>query len=71
VSGKGEGRGVHNVFQPIWNDERNRALIIHDSGGFEAGESNTLQMVMDFIEFRGNQDSLAEQLHCIWYDSTK
>jgi len=67
VIDKGEGRGKHNVWDGIHNDERNRALIIHDSGGFEAGESNTLQSVMEFIEYRGNQDSLAAQLHCIWY----
>ena len=66
VRKRGQGRGLHNVWDPIQNDARNRALIIHDSGGFEAGENGTLETVMAFIKDRSEQGRLSEQLHCIW-----
>jgi hypothetical protein len=66
VSSSGERRGRHNIWHSFTNDQQNRALIIHDSGGFEAGEDGTLRDVEVFIDYRGNQTSLAEQLHCIW-----
>lgn len=42
-------------------------MVIHDSGGFEAGEGENLRAVKEFIEWRGRQSKLSEQLHCIWY----
>ncbi|KAH0555821.1 hypothetical protein GP486_006231 [Trichoglossum hirsutum] len=67
VRHKQEGSGMHNIWDPIWDETRNNALIIHDSRGFEAGESDTLQRVKEFIDWRSSQNTLSEQLHCIWY----
>ncbi|KAF8244432.1 hypothetical protein K440DRAFT_663467 [Wilcoxina mikolae CBS 423.85] len=67
VRSSSEGCGKHNIWTPITNDEQNSSLIIHDSGGFEAGESDTVAEVMKFIEHRRQQPHLVDQLHCIWY----
>ncbi|KAF2007591.1 hypothetical protein P154DRAFT_517259 [Amniculicola lignicola CBS 123094] len=61
------GGGKHNVFNQIIDENRNSALIIHDSCGFETGEGGYLDHVQDFIDYRSKKPSLSEQLHCIWY----
>lgn len=67
VKHRGEGSGKHSIWDPIADDNRNSALIIHDSRGFEAGETENLKTVTDFINYRSKQATLSEQLHCIWY----
>ncbi|ORX94108.1 hypothetical protein BCR34DRAFT_550496 [Clohesyomyces aquaticus] len=61
------GGGRHNIYDPIVDENRNSALIIHDSCGFEAGEEGNLEAVKGFVEYRSSKPSLSEQLHCIWY----
>lgn len=67
VKHRGEGSGKHSIWDPIADDNRNSALIIHDSRGFEAGETENLKTVTDFISYRSKQATLSEQLHCIWF----
>jgi hypothetical protein len=45
----------------------NPLLIIHDSGGFEAGETSNLTEIKRFIASCTGQTELEKQLHCIWY----
>ncbi|KAF2269244.1 hypothetical protein CC78DRAFT_529466 [Lojkania enalia] len=61
------GGGRHNIFDAIIDENRNSALVIHDSSGFETGEEGNLNLVKSFIEHRSAKPSLQEQLHCIWY----
>lgn len=60
------GGGQHNIYDAIVDENRNSALIIHDSCGFETGEGGNLNTVKSFIEHRSGKPSLPEQLHCIW-----
>ncbi|KAF2176447.1 hypothetical protein K469DRAFT_607309 [Zopfia rhizophila CBS 207.26] len=60
------GGGRHNIYDAIVDENRNSALVIHDSCGFETGEENNLETVKRFIDYRNRKPSLPEQLHCIW-----
>ncbi len=44
----------------------NERIIIHDSGGFEGGESQNFQKALEFIKKKKQEKELAQQLHCIW-----
>ena len=46
---------------------QNDNLILHDSGGFEAGSMAAMKEVDEFVKARKKQPKLADQLHCIWY----
>ena len=61
-----QGGGRHHIYDAIVDENRNSALVIHDSCGFETGEDNNLALVKGFINYRGAKPSLQEQLHCIW-----
>jgi len=45
----------------------NTRFILHDSNGFEPGESDNLAAVKQFIERRKNHTDIKEQLHAVWY----
>jgi hypothetical protein len=45
--------------------EDNPYLIVHKSSGFEYGDDDNLQAVLDFISNRASRPS-AENLHAIW-----
>ncbi|KAI0313376.1 hypothetical protein OF83DRAFT_1141694 [Amylostereum chailletii] len=58
-------RGKHDINTPLkWPG--NKHFILHDSQGFESGEKQNLQTVLDFIEKRSKMDALQDQLHAIW-----
>lgn len=45
----------------------NNNIIIHDSGGFEAGDNNdSIAEVRKFIVQGRSQPKLQDQIHCIW-----
>ena len=58
-------RGNHDVGYQITFPGSN--FIFHDSEGFEAGGVDEVEKVKDFIKERGVMDTLAKQLHVIWY----
>jgi len=41
--------------------------VFHDSRGIEAGATNEMQIIQDFISERATARSLNEKLHAIWY----
>jgi hypothetical protein len=58
-------RGVHNVETEItWDDRPD--LIIHDSGGFEAGGDHELEAVERFLRDKSNEIEINKRLHIIW-----
>lgn len=62
---QGQGKGLHSV----WHERKSRnntQLVIHDSGGFEAAETNNLNEVKRFILYCAGMTELERQLHCIW-----
>ncbi|KAK3984702.1 hypothetical protein QBC44DRAFT_336483 [Cladorrhinum sp. PSN332] len=67
VSHYSVGTAKEKVWYPLTFEGANENLIMHDSGGFEAGDLNCVNAITDFIQFRKSQHRLADQLHCIWY----
>jgi hypothetical protein len=57
--------GVHQIDTEIRYEGRND-LVVHDSGGFEAGSKEQLRCVEEFLEKRSSQTDLNERLHAIW-----
>ena len=45
-------------------------VILHDSGGFEAGDEINYSDVQAFIDRRRVQYPFQNQLHCVWYIKT-
>ncbi|KAJ8582891.1 hypothetical protein M405DRAFT_829852 [Rhizopogon salebrosus TDB-379] len=46
--------------------EQNGRFVLHDSKGFEPGEEDSVNIVKDFIERRGEKEALGERLHAVW-----
>ncbi len=44
----------------------NPHFVLHDSQGFEQGETGNLKKVEDFIQERARMPELKDQLHAIW-----
>ncbi|GAB1318542.1 hypothetical protein MFIFM68171_08752 [Madurella fahalii] len=61
------GTTKDRIWHPITFEGTNENLILHDSGGFEAGDMGCVNEITKFINFRKTQHRLADQLHCIWY----
>ncbi|KAF8962884.1 hypothetical protein BDZ97DRAFT_1662326 [Flammula alnicola] len=60
-------RGLHNIDDEICFPSLPR-FVFHDSRGFEAGSSEELSTVRQFVEDRSSAaKSLWTQLHAIWY----
>ncbi|MCJ1387849.1 hypothetical protein MMC18_000692 [Xylographa bjoerkii] len=67
VSSRGIGTPIGKVWEEITFPGQNENLILHDSGGFEAGSELAMQEIKKFIESRKKESKMADQLHCIWY----
>ncbi|KDQ10120.1 hypothetical protein BOTBODRAFT_116347 [Botryobasidium botryosum FD-172 SS1] len=59
-------RGLHKIDYSLIFPS-NRGYVFHDSRGFEAGATDELELVRDFIQTRAASNDLDEQLHAIWY----
>ena len=44
-------------------------LVVHDSGGFEAGAEEELETVKDFLVKKSQEIDISSRLHVIWYAS--
>ena len=58
-------RGRHDVRDEIRHKHR-RDLIIHDSGGFEAGDESQMRALGQFVEERSMMPNIEDRLHMIW-----
>ncbi|KAF4450003.1 hypothetical protein F53441_6787 [Fusarium austroafricanum] len=67
ISHRTVGTKKEKVWQPITFPGENENLVLHDSGGFEAGDLKCVDEINSFIKYRRQQPNLADQLHCIWY----
>ncbi|KIK56303.1 hypothetical protein GYMLUDRAFT_248048 [Collybiopsis luxurians FD-317 M1] len=47
--------------------KQNPLFILHDSQGFEAGETQNFDTVKKFIDDRAQQPELKDRLHAIWF----
>ncbi|KAJ7511951.1 hypothetical protein B0H11DRAFT_1899446 [Mycena galericulata] len=59
------GRGLHNVEDEIRFPSK-PGFIFHDSRGVEAGATEELHVVQQFVEHRSFGTKSKEQLHAIW-----
>lgn len=58
-------RGIHDVREEItW--EGRPDLIVHDSGGFEAGADEEFQAIEAFLKEKAEAQSITAKLHVIW-----
>jgi hypothetical protein len=51
----------------VFTSPQNNRFILHDSKGFEPGESNNLKVVLDFIDRQRAMPYLKDKLHAIWW----
>lgn len=58
-------KGVHNIETEIAVKGNNK-LVAHDSEGFEAGRSDEVDVVKDFIERRSKMRNINNKLHIVW-----
>ncbi|KDQ16722.1 hypothetical protein BOTBODRAFT_30638 [Botryobasidium botryosum FD-172 SS1] len=59
-------RGIHNIEYEL-RFRSNPGFVFHDSRGFEAGATEELDKVRDFINKRAAERSVDKQLHAIWF----
>jgi hypothetical protein len=60
------GVGEANINAEYTSDE-NAFLLLHDSKGFEPGDTTTFDIVSNFIKERRKEGlSLKDQLHAVW-----
>ncbi|KZP27015.1 hypothetical protein FIBSPDRAFT_731619, partial [Athelia psychrophila] len=57
--------GVCDINEPIISPENSR-FVLHDSQGFEPGETANLKTVTDFILSRGGGVNLKDRVHAVW-----
>lgn len=58
-------RGIHDVREEItW--EGRPDLIVHDSGGFEAGADEEFLRIEEFLKEKSETDNLMAKVHVIW-----
>ncbi|KAI6008052.1 hypothetical protein EDC04DRAFT_3146517 [Pisolithus marmoratus] len=60
-----ERPGEAEIEREFIPSENNR-LILHDSKGFEPGDSGNYDIVKSFIEKRNNMRHIKDQLHVVW-----
>jgi len=60
------GRGYHDIAEELVFSS-NPGFVFHDSRGIEAGATNEIQAIQDFISERATARSLDKKLHAIWY----
>ncbi|KAG1808963.1 uncharacterized protein BJ212DRAFT_1579820 [Suillus subaureus] len=46
--------------------KQNDNFVLHDSKGFEPGEEDNVQIVLNFIQRRISEPALKDQLHAVW-----
>lgn len=60
-------RGIHDVRQEITFEDR-PDLIVHDSGGFEAGADEEFIAIEGFLKEKSAAVDVKDRLHVIWSD---
>lgn len=60
-------RGIHDCREEITFEGR-PDLIVHDSGGFEAGADEEFQAIESFLKEKSAAVEISDRLHVIWYD---
>ena len=58
-------RGTHDINQGFESDQY-PGVIIHDSEGFESGDSHRVQSFEEFLKKRSSTSAKSQQLHAVW-----
>lgn len=59
-------RGEADIDKEFIARENNK-FVVHDSSGFESGDTNGVSIVKDFIARRSQMSDLKDKVHAIWY----
>jgi len=59
-------RGIHEIRQELTSKDR-PDLIVHDSGGFEAGTADQFDAVEKFLKEKSTESNIDDRLHVIWF----
>ncbi|KAK3615107.1 hypothetical protein LTR56_026799 [Elasticomyces elasticus] len=59
-------RGIHDVREEITFDGR-PDLVVHDSGGFEAGADEEFVAIEAFLKDKSSNIDVADRIHVIWF----
>lgn len=61
-------RGIHDCRQEITFEGR-PDLVVHDSGGFEAGGDDEIHAIESFLKDKSSAPEVKDRLHVIWCKS--
>jgi len=59
-------RGKHDIYDEL-TFSNHGGYVFHDSGGFECGDNNELEVVQNFVREKSTAKQLRDRLHVIWY----
>ncbi|KDQ14711.1 hypothetical protein BOTBODRAFT_145529 [Botryobasidium botryosum FD-172 SS1] len=65
IEGTHDERGKSDINKELRSPENPR-FVVHDSEGFEAGETKNLKIVKEFIKERNERTDIKDKLHAIW-----
>jgi hypothetical protein len=57
--------GKCEIGDPLYSSENDR-FVLHDSQGFEPGETNNFNKVKVFLEQRAKEPEIQDRLHAVW-----
>ena len=60
-----EAHGICDINTEIISPENSR-FVLHDSMGFEPGETKNLDSVKNFLQSRGDGVDLKDRVHAVW-----
>ena len=58
-------RGIHDCREEITFEGR-PDLVVHDSGGFEAGADDEFKAIEAFLKEKSAAEDVKDKLHVIW-----
>jgi hypothetical protein len=57
--------GKCNIDDELYSDQ-NEHFVLHDSQGYEPGETTNLDRVKKFLESRSKEPDIKNRLHAVW-----
>ncbi|KAJ7085906.1 hypothetical protein C8R44DRAFT_651023 [Mycena epipterygia] len=60
-----QGHGISDINTEITSPQ-NSLFVVHDSQGFEPGETTNFERVKDFLQSRGEIVPLKDRVHAVW-----
>jgi len=55
-----------DINKEIFDATENNRFVLHDSQGFEHGETETVRIVEQFMQERDAMQDIKDKLHAVW-----